>query len=66
MSNQDEPKQIKINPEEIKRLLAIIYDYRKKTTLVLLKKFIQMNLKNSRNIKNKGMKGDSMILKLGI
>jgi len=30
MSDKDEPKQIKIDPEEIKRLLAIIYDYRKK------------------------------------
>ena len=30
MSDKDEPKQIKIDPEEIKRLLAIIYKYRSK------------------------------------
>ena len=30
MSKDDEPKQIKIDPEEIKRLLKIIYDFRSK------------------------------------
>ena len=30
MSKDDEPKQIKIDPEEVKRLLKIIYDYRNK------------------------------------
>jgi hypothetical protein len=30
MSNKDEQKQIKIDPEKIKKLLKIIYDYRNK------------------------------------